>query len=55
MVDEISIPINKLLENTSLYLIMSQTKTRKILVTGLKTKHSVIILQHHVIQFFTQR
>jgi hypothetical protein len=30
MAKEISLPIRKLLENTSLYPIMGQTKTRKL-------------------------
>jgi hypothetical protein len=44
MAEEISLSIRKLLENTSFYLIVGQTKTRKLLLTGLKTKHNVIVL-----------
>jgi hypothetical protein len=42
MVEEIGLSIRKLLENTSLYLV-GQTKTRKLLLTGLETKHNVTI------------
>jgi len=43
--EEIGLPIRKLLENTSLYLIIvDQTRTRKLLFTGLETKHNVTIL-----------
>jgi hypothetical protein len=55
MAEEISLPIRKLPENTSLYLVVGQTKTRKLLLTGLETKHNVTILRHHVIQFFTRK
>jgi hypothetical protein len=44
MAEEISLSIRKLLENTSFYLIVGQTKTKKLLLTGLKTKHNVIVL-----------
>ena len=54
MAEKIGFPIRKLLENSLLYPIMGQTKTRKLLLIGLKTKHNVIILCHHVIQFFTR-
>jgi len=43
MAKEIGLPIRKLLENTSLYSIMDQTKTRKLLLIRLKTKHNVTI------------
>jgi len=49
MTEEIGLPIRKLLENTTFYLITGQTKTRKLLLTELKTKHNVNILRHHVI------
>jgi len=44
MVEEIGLPIKKLLENTSLYTIVSQIKTKKLLLIELKTKHNVIVL-----------
>jgi len=37
MAEEIGLPKRNLLENTSLYLVMGQTKTRKLLLTGLET------------------
>ena len=55
MTEEIGLPIRKLLENRSFYLVVGQTKTRKLLLTRLKTKHNVTILWHHVIQFFTKK
>jgi len=36
MAKEIGLPIRKLPENTSLYPVMGQTKTRKLLLTGLE-------------------
>jgi len=42
--EEIDLPIRKLLENTSLYPIVGQTRTRKLLFTGLETKHNVTML-----------
>jgi hypothetical protein len=33
MAEEIGLPIRKLPKDTSLYLIMGQTKTRKLLLT----------------------
>jgi hypothetical protein len=44
MVEEIDLPIRKLLENTSLYPIVGQTKTRKLQLTGLETKHNITVL-----------
>jgi hypothetical protein len=44
MTEEIGISIKKLSENTSLYPIIGQTKTKKFLHSGLKTKHNVIAL-----------
>jgi hypothetical protein len=44
MVEEIGLPIRKLPENASLYLVVGQTKTRKLLLTRLETKHNVNIL-----------
>ena len=42
--DKIGLPIRKLTENTFFYQILSQTKTRKRLLTELKTKHNAIVL-----------
>jgi hypothetical protein len=53
MTEEIGLSIRKFPENTWLYLIMGQTKTKKLLLTELKIKHNVIVLRDHVIQFFT--
>jgi hypothetical protein len=44
MVEKIGLLIRKLLENTSLYLVVAQTKIRKLLLTKLETKHNVTIL-----------
>jgi hypothetical protein len=44
MAEEIGLPIRKLLENASLYPVVDQTKTRKLLLTRLETKHNVIVL-----------
>jgi hypothetical protein len=44
MTGDIGLPIRKLLENTLLYPIIGQTKTMKLLLTRLKTKHNVIVL-----------
>jgi hypothetical protein len=38
-----------------LYPIMGQTKTRKLLLTWLKTKHNVNVLWHNIKQFFTEK
>jgi len=43
IVEKIGLPIRKLLENT-LLLVVDQTKTRKLLLTGLETKHNVTVL-----------
>jgi hypothetical protein len=53
MTKKINFSMKMLPENTSLCLIMGHTKTRKLLLTELKTKHNVIVLRHHVIQLFT--
>jgi hypothetical protein len=37
---KIGLPIRKLSENTLLYPIVGQTKTKKVLLTGLETKHN---------------
>ena len=50
MIEEIGL---KFPENTLLYPIIGQTKIRKLLLTGLETKHNITVLWHHVIQFFT--
>jgi hypothetical protein len=39
--------------NSSLYPIMGQIKTRKLLFTLLKIKLNVTVLWHHIIQLFT--
>jgi len=44
MAKKIGLLIRKLIENTSLYPVVGQTKTRKLVLTGLETKHNVIIL-----------
>ena len=44
MAEQIGLPIRKLPKDTSLYLIMGQTKTRKLLLTKLKVKHNVTVL-----------
>jgi hypothetical protein len=41
MVEEIGLPIRKLLENTLIYPVIGQTKTRKLLLVGLETKHNI--------------
>jgi hypothetical protein len=43
MTENIGLPIKKLSENISFYSIVGQTKIRKLLLTGLKTKHNVTI------------
>ena len=55
MVEEISLPIRKLLENTLFYPIVGQTKSRKLLLTRMKTKHNVTVLWYNVMQFFTKK
>ena len=55
MEEKIGLLIKKLPENTSLYPIIDQTKTRKLLLTRIKTKYNVIVLRHHIIQFFTRQ
>jgi hypothetical protein len=44
MVKKIGLLIRKLPENTSLYPVVGQTKTKKILLTELETKYNVTIL-----------
>jgi hypothetical protein len=41
MAEEIGLPIRKLLENTLIYPVIGQTKTRKLLLAGLETKHNI--------------
>jgi len=53
MTEEVSFSIRKLPENISLYLIVDHTKTRKLLLTNLKSKYNVIELWHHIKQFLT--
>jgi len=55
MTKKIGLSIMKLSENTSFYPIMSQTKTKKLLFIGLKTKHNITILRHYIIQFLTRK
>jgi len=55
MMEEIGLSIRKLPENTLLYPVVGQIKTRKLLLIGLETKHNVTVLLHHVIQFFTRK
>ena len=45
MIEEMGLPIRKILENTSFYPIMGQIKTKKLLLTELKIIHNVIVLQ----------
>jgi hypothetical protein len=51
MTEEIDLPIRKLSENTSLYPIMGQTKTRKLLLTkfGNQTECHRTLTRHHSI------
>jgi hypothetical protein len=49
IVEKISLLIRKLPENTLFYPIMGHAKTRKLMLTELKTKHNIIVLRHHVI------
>jgi len=44
MAKEIGLLTRKFLENASLYLVMGQTKTKKLLLTGLETKYNVTVL-----------
>jgi len=44
MAEEIGLRIKKLPKNTSLYPVVGQTKTKKLLLTELKTKHNVTVL-----------
>jgi hypothetical protein len=44
MTEEIGLPIWKLPKKTSFYLVMGQTKTKKLLLTGLETKHNITVL-----------
>jgi hypothetical protein len=43
MAEKIDLPIRKLPKNNLLYLVVGQTKTRKLLLTRLKTKHNAIL------------
>ena len=47
MVEQIDLPIRKLLENTLFYLIMGQTKTRKLLFTT--QYHNTLTLRHAIL------
>jgi len=44
MVEEICLPIKKLLENILFNSIVGQIKTMKFLLTGLKIKHNITVL-----------
>jgi len=55
MAEKIGLPIKKLPKDTSLHPIMGQTKTRKLLLTWLETKHNVTVLWHNIKQFFTEK
>jgi len=55
MLEEIGLPIRKLPKNISLYPIVDQTKTRKLLHTWLETKHNVTVLWYNIMQFFTRK
>ena len=55
MAEENGLTIRKLLENVSLYPVVSQTKTRKLLLTRLETKHNVTVLWYNIMQFFTRK
>jgi hypothetical protein len=43
MAEKIDLPIRKLPQNNLLYLVVGQTKTRKLLLTRLETKHNAIL------------
>jgi hypothetical protein len=47
MAEEIGLSIKKLSKNILFYPIVGQTKTRKLLLTGLKIKHNVTVLTPH--------
>jgi hypothetical protein len=55
MAEKIGLPIRKLLKNSSFYPIMGQIKTRKLLLTWLKTKHNVTVLWYNIMQFSPER
>jgi len=55
MAEKIGLSIRKLPKNTSLHPVMSQTKTRKLMLTWLETKQNVTILWHNIKQFFTEK
>jgi hypothetical protein len=42
--EKINLSIKKLPKNTSLYPIIGHIKTKKLLLTGLKTKHNALVL-----------
>jgi len=44
MAKEIGLLTRKFLENASLYPVVGQTKTKKLLLTGLETKYNVTVL-----------
>jgi hypothetical protein len=53
MTGEISLLIRKLLKNTLLYPFIEHTKTKKLLLIGLKIKHNALIIRDHMIHVFT--
>jgi len=55
MAKDISLPIRKLQKTTLFYLIMDHTKTRKLLLTGLKIEYNILILRYYIISFFTRK
>lgn len=55
MVEEISLLIRKLLKNILLKLVMGHNKTRKLLLTRLRTKHNALILQGHIMNTTDQQ
>ena len=52
--EEISPLTRKLRKNTLFDTIVGHIKIKKLLLTGLKTKHNVVVLRDHIIQFFTR-
>lgn len=53
MDEEIILSMRKLPNNTLFDLIVGHTKTKKLSVPILKIKRNALVLQNHVIQFFT--
>jgi hypothetical protein len=55
MVDDINVSIRKILKYTPLYPIVGHTKTRKLLLTRMRTKYNALILRDYIVQFFTRQ